>query len=114
MPAVPGSSRSWSVRAAAQRPVRVLGHRRRCPEYRQRCVALELVDPAVMVSDDLDHHRKEGIEELDDLLRRLLGRDLGRADDVDEEGGDLAGLPAELDLLLERLACYVLADVAPE
>ena len=88
--------------------------RQRRAEHGQRRVALELVDPAAVVLDDLDDDAEELVEQRDDLLRRALGGHRGRADEVDEQHGDLELLAAELDPALLRGAGDVLADVAAE
>ena len=50
----------------------------------------------------------------DDLGRRAFRSKDRRADEVDEQDGDVAHLAAELHLVLERRPGDVLADVAPE
>src|SRR3954469_22127730 len=97
-----------------QRAARGVVQLQRRPEHTQRRVALELVDPPVMAAHDVDDDAEEPVEQPEDLLRRALGGQRGRADEVDEEHGRLADLAAELDAALERLARDVLADVAAE
>ncbi len=97
-----------------ERAARGVVERQRRAEHGQRRVALELVDPAAVVLDDLDDDAEELVELGDDLLRRALGRHRGRADEVDEQHGDLELLAAELDPALLGGAGDVLADVAAE
>ena len=63
---------------------------------------------------DVDDDGEELVEQLDDLARRALVGQLGRADQVDEQHGDLALLAAHRDPALQRLAGDVLADLAAE
>ena len=72
-----------------------------------------LTEPALVV-DDVDDHAEEVVEQLDDLARRPLVGQLGRADQVDEQHGDVELLAAERDAALQRLARDVLADLAAE
>ena len=80
----------------------------------QRGVALELVDEAAVPGDGVDHHPEELVEQADHLGGRPCRRQLGGADQVDEQHGDVALLAAQLGAALQRPAGHVLADVAAE
>ena len=100
-----------SGRQRSARRVRVF---QRCAEDRQRGVALELVDEPAVSVDRLDDHPEELVEQPDDLRRRLRGGELGGADQVDEQHGDVALLAAQLGAAFQRSPRDVLADVAAE
>ena len=80
----------------------------------ERGVALELVDEAAVAVDGVDDDAEELVEQADDLGGGPGGRQLRRADQVDEQHGDVAFLTAELGAAFEGAAGDVLADVAAE
>ncbi len=102
------------VAAGGEGVRRGVGIGERCAEHAQRRVALELVDPAVVLGDNVDDDVEEAIEHRHDLGRvALLGQCRG-ALDIDEHDGGVPRLPAELDAALERVTHDLLADLTTE
>ena len=120
MPAVaPSRSPSRRSLSSASGAQRVAGGVRavvRRSEHAQGGVALELVDPAALLLDDLDDEREEAVEQHHHLMRRAAQRQAGRADHVHEDDRHLAQLAAQLDLplALERRLGHLAAHVAAE
>ena len=91
--------------------VRVLD---RCAENGQRRVALEFVDQPAMPVNRFDDYAEEVVEQAHDFGGRACCCQVGRADQVDEQDGDFALLPAELGAPFERAASDIFPDVAAE
>src|SRR5918994_152498 len=100
----------------AETPMPASAPRNGRAEDAQRRVALELVDPAAVLLDELDDDAEEPVEECHHLGRRLPRGEPRGPGQVDEQRRHLTHLAAELDLavVLERSARHVAAHVAAE
>ncbi len=106
------SKRPRSSRAAARAPPAGFGCSAGAPNTHSAASPLELVDPAAVATGRLDHDREEPVQGGHDL--RGIGGDRRRADQVDEQDGDLAPLPAELCAAGQCVLGDLLSDVAAE
>ena len=83
-------------------------------EHAEATVPLELVDPAAGSADHVEDHLEELVDPGHHHAGRMRLGERRRPDDVDEERGHVAHLPAQLHFGLHGLARHLLAHVAAE
>ena len=94
-----------------QRLVGVVLHRVRGAEDDQHAVALELVDVAAVLEDDLDHPAEVVVEKVDQLLRSHQLRQRREARDVGVEHRDLVALARQELRIAVRAREHVVGDL---
>ena len=111
--AEPGQLR-MHVQRDAQRSLGVVFVCDRCPEEGEQRVACELLDIALIASDEAAESRDDGVDDLEQLLRVEAVGERGEPGDVGEKRRDEAPFLGELATRLDQVVGDLFGDEAAE